>query len=66
MRPDERRGQSGGQSGGIPDGLLVGVLAFLLGMTAMVWTATGLAGLFAHGHWPSGPPSPTPRSRCAT
>ncbi|MEU2498960.1 type IV secretory system conjugative DNA transfer family protein [Streptomyces pseudogriseolus] len=54
MRPDERRGQSGGQSGGIPDGLLVGVLAFLLGMTAMVWTATGLAGLFAHGHWPSG------------
>ncbi|MFI1958469.1 type VI secretion protein [Streptomyces althioticus] len=50
MRPDERRGHDGG----IPDGLLVGVLAFLLGMTAMVWTATGLAGLFAHGHWPSG------------
>ncbi|MGV9955890.1 type VI secretion protein [Streptomyces cellulosae] len=54
MRPDERRGHDGGPSGGIPDGLLVGVLAFLLGMTAMVWTATGLAGLFAHGHWPSG------------
>ncbi|NEC50163.1 type VI secretion protein [Actinospica acidiphila] len=54
MRPDERRGHDGGRSGGIPDGLLVGVLAFLLGMTAMVWTATGLAGLFAHGHWPSG------------
>ncbi|MDN3285637.1 type VI secretion protein [Streptomyces thermocarboxydus] len=54
MRPDERRGHDGGQNGGIPDGLLVGVLAFLLGMTAMVWTATGLAGLFAHGRWPSG------------
>ncbi|MEU1922557.1 type VI secretion protein [Streptomyces albogriseolus] len=50
MRADERRGHNGG----IPDGLLVGVLAFLLGMTAMVWTATGLAGLFAHGRWPSG------------
>ncbi len=50
MRPDERRGQNGG----IPDGLLLGVLAFLLGMTVMVWTATGLAGLFAHGRWPSG------------
>ncbi|WP_030223651.1 type IV secretory system conjugative DNA transfer family protein [Streptomyces sp. NRRL WC-3626] len=49
MRPDDRREQ-----GGIPDGLLVGILAFLLGMTAMVWTATGLAGLFAHGHWPDG------------
>ncbi|MET8897628.1 type IV secretory system conjugative DNA transfer family protein [Streptomyces albogriseolus] len=54
MRADERRGHNGGQGGGIPDGLLVGMLAFLLGMTAMVWTATGLAGLFAHGRWPSG------------
>ncbi|MFJ9000591.1 type IV secretory system conjugative DNA transfer family protein [Streptomyces sp. NPDC102359] len=53
MRPDEHRGRTEGQ-GGIPDGLLVGVLAFLLGMTAMVWTATGLSGLFAHGRWPSG------------
>ncbi|MEQ8147659.1 type IV secretory system conjugative DNA transfer family protein [Streptomyces sp. OP7] len=53
MRPDEHRGRTGGQ-GGIPDGLLVGMLAFLLGMTAMVWTATGLSGLFAHGRWPSG------------
>ncbi|MGY0492772.1 type VI secretion protein [Streptomyces sp. WG-D5] len=39
--------------GGVPDGLLVGVLAFLLGMTIMVWTATGLSGLFAKGAWPS-------------
>ncbi|MDI9887245.1 type VI secretion protein [Streptomyces sp. HNM0645] len=39
---------------GVPDGLLVGVLGFLLGLTLLVWTATGLAGLFAHGSWPDG------------
>lgn len=55
MRPDDHREHGrAGQGGGIPDGLLIGILAFLLGMTTMVWTATGLAGLFAHGHWPSG------------
>ncbi|MFF4759539.1 type IV secretory system conjugative DNA transfer family protein [Streptomyces sp. NPDC001292] len=59
MRPDDRdhgqgrQGRRDGQ-GGVPDGLLVGVLAFLLGMTLLVWTATGLAGLFAHDSWPSG------------
>ncbi|MGW0875926.1 type IV secretory system conjugative DNA transfer family protein [Streptomyces sp. NPDC002740] len=54
MRPgDEQRRDSPGQ-GGIPDGLLVGILAFLLGMTLLVWTATGLAALFSHGAWPSG------------
>ncbi|PNG16815.1 type VI secretion protein, partial [Streptomyces cahuitamycinicus] len=53
MRPDDRHTPRDGQ-GGIPDGLLVGVLAFLLGMTVLVWTATGLAALFAHGSWPSG------------
>ncbi|WP_281156515.1 type IV secretory system conjugative DNA transfer family protein [Streptomyces sp. HYC2] len=59
MRPDDRdhgqgrQGRRDGQ-GGVPDSLLVGVLAFLLGMTLLVWTATGLAGLFAHGSWPSG------------
>jgi hypothetical protein len=59
VRPDDRdhrqvpQGGRVGQ-GGIPDGLLVGILAFLLGMTLLVWTATGLAGLFAHGSWPSG------------
>ncbi|GAA2260721.1 type IV secretory system conjugative DNA transfer family protein [Streptomyces atrovirens] len=55
MRPDDHRehGRTGGQ-GGIPDGLLISILAFLIGVTAVVWTATGLAGLFAHGHWPSG------------
>ncbi|GLW49862.1 hypothetical protein Stsp02_55230 [Streptomyces sp. NBRC 14336] len=51
MRADDRRQET---SGGIPDGLLVGILAFLLGMTLLVWTATGLAGLLAHGSWPTG------------
>ncbi|MGX1565014.1 type IV secretory system conjugative DNA transfer family protein [Streptomyces sp. NPDC055506] len=53
MRPDDRRTQRDSQ-GGIPDGLLIGILAFLLGTTLLVWTATGLAALFAHGSWPSG------------
>ncbi|MDX3315019.1 type IV secretory system conjugative DNA transfer family protein [Streptomyces sp. ME08-AFT2] len=46
-------GQGSGQ-GGVPDGLLVGILAFLLGMTLLVWTATGLSALLAHGSWPPG------------
>ncbi|MBV1935338.1 type VI secretion protein [Streptomyces sp. BV286] len=53
MRPDDRDRHRGGE-GGIPDGLLLGLLAFVLGMSVMVWTATGLAGLFAHGSWPAG------------
>ncbi|MFD5265144.1 type VI secretion protein [Streptomyces sp. NPDC058335] len=51
MRPGDDRGRG---QGGIPDGLLLGLLAFLLGMTLLVWTATGLAALFAHGSWPAG------------
>lgn len=57
---DERGGGRGyrdgpaGRGRGIPDSLLVGLLAFLLGLTLLVWTATGLAGLFAHGAWPDG------------
>ncbi|WP_340377884.1 type IV secretory system conjugative DNA transfer family protein [Streptomyces sp. SS7] len=55
MRPgDERAPAREGGPGGIPDGLLVGLLAFLLGMTLLVWTATGLAALFTHGSWPQG------------
>ncbi|GAA2917643.1 hypothetical protein GCM10020221_12320 [Streptomyces thioluteus] len=38
--------------GGVPDGLLVSAIAFLLGLTLLAWTATGLSGLFAAGHWP--------------
>ncbi|WP_037678649.1 type IV secretory system conjugative DNA transfer family protein [Streptomyces griseus] len=49
MRRDDRQ-----QQGGIPDGLLMGILGFLLGMTLLVWTATGLAGIFTHGSWPAG------------
>lgn len=51
-RGEVRTGGNG--SGGIPDGLLIGLLAFLLGLTLLAWTATGLAGLFAHGAWPEG------------
>ncbi|MFE7166809.1 type IV secretory system conjugative DNA transfer family protein [Streptomyces sp. NPDC057616] len=51
MRPDDR-GRDG--QGGIPDGLLLGILAFLLGMTLLVWSATGFAGWFAKGGWPQG------------
>ena len=61
MRPEDRGHQAGGQHGdgapgggrgGIPDGLLIGLLLFLLGTTLLVWTATGLSGLFAAGGWP--------------
>ncbi|MEU1494470.1 type IV secretory system conjugative DNA transfer family protein [Streptomyces sp. NPDC005776] len=48
------RGGGNGNSGGIPDGLLIGLLLFLLGLTLLAWTATGLAGLLAHGGWPDG------------
>ncbi|MEV6960909.1 type VI secretion protein [Streptomyces sp. NPDC051207] len=52
MTADDHRERR--RQGGIPDGLLIGILAFLLGMTLLVWTATGLAGLFSHGAWPDG------------
>lgn len=45
---------SGQQARGISDGLLITLLVFLLGLTILVWLATGLAGLFAHGSWPNG------------
>ncbi|MFE1292903.1 type VI secretion protein [Streptomyces sp. NPDC058751] len=51
-RHDHRHAPRHEGTGGIPDGLLVGVLGFLLGMTLMVWTATGLAGWFSRGAWP--------------
>ncbi|MET9731477.1 TraM recognition domain-containing protein [Streptomyces sp. NPDC006458] len=49
MRPENERRDA---QGGIPDGLLIGILAFLVGMTMLVWTATGLAAWFTHGTWP--------------
>ncbi|MFD4033379.1 type IV secretory system conjugative DNA transfer family protein [Streptomyces sp. NPDC058637] len=49
------RTERGGEGqGGVPDGLLIGLLAFLAALTVLAWTATGLAGLFAHGSWPDG------------
>ncbi|NEC26242.1 type VI secretion protein [Streptomyces sp. SID8111] len=54
MRAHDRHSEGTDGRGGIPDGLLIGILGFLLGMTTLVWTATGLAGLLAHGAWPSG------------
>lgn len=49
------RAQHHGQEreGGIPDGLILGVMGFLLGMTVLVWTGTGIAGLVSHGAWPA-------------
>ncbi|HEX5565351.1 MAG TPA: type VI secretion protein [Streptomyces sp.] len=53
--PQTPRGSAGGApERGIPDGLLIGLLGFLLGVTALTWTATGLAGLLTHGTWPPG------------
>ncbi|MFJ1864177.1 type VI secretion protein [Streptomyces sp. NPDC088097] len=51
---DPRRGtEPRARAGGIPDGLLVGLLAFLLGLAVLVWSATGLAALFTKGAWPA-------------
>ncbi|MFB4197002.1 type VI secretion protein [Streptomyces carpaticus] len=47
-QPPARRG------GGVPDALLVGGLGFVLGLTVLTWTATGVAGWVAHGAWPDG------------
>lgn len=50
MRKDARERQQGG----IPDGLVVALVGFVLGLTVLVWTATGLAALLAKGAWPDG------------
>ncbi|MGX9890205.1 type IV secretory system conjugative DNA transfer family protein [Streptomyces sp. NPDC002276] len=54
MRPNDERERERERRGGIPDGLLIGLLAFLLGMTLLVWSAAGLAALFSKGAWPTG------------
>lgn len=46
-------GRKKSEPGGLPDGLVVGVIAVLLGVTLLVWTATGISALLAHGHWPA-------------
>ncbi|MFF4320587.1 type VI secretion protein [Streptomyces sp. NPDC001568] len=50
--PHAGRTEPPARAGGVPDGLLVGLLAFLLGLAVMVWSATGLAALFSKGAWP--------------
>ncbi|MGX1955541.1 type IV secretory system conjugative DNA transfer family protein [Streptomyces anulatus] len=52
--PAHHEGHDRPQGGGIPDGLLIGLLGLLFAATLVAWTATGLAGLFAHGAWPDG------------
>ncbi|MFC8706726.1 type IV secretory system conjugative DNA transfer family protein [Streptomyces anulatus] len=52
--PTHHDGHDRPQGGGIPDGLLIGLLGLLFAATLVAWTATGLAGLFAHGAWPDG------------
>ncbi|MEU4180821.1 type VI secretion protein [Streptomyces sp. NPDC026589] len=52
--PAHHDGHDRPQGGGIPDGLLIGLLGLLFAATLVGWTATGLAGLFAHGAWPDG------------
>ncbi|MEU9362564.1 type VI secretion protein [Streptomyces sp. NPDC048301] len=47
-------GGTGRGGGGVSDGLLIGLLVFVFALTVLAWTATGLAGLFAHGGWPDG------------
>ncbi|MFH8581928.1 type IV secretory system conjugative DNA transfer family protein [Streptomyces zaomyceticus] len=42
------------KGGGASDGLLLSLFGLLLCLTVLVWTATGLAGLFSHGAWPRG------------
>ncbi|MGW0367126.1 type VI secretion protein [Streptomyces sp. NPDC002990] len=49
---DVRRTQNT-RGGGVPDGLLVALLAFLLGLAVLVWSATGLAAWFSKGAWPA-------------
>lgn len=42
------------KQGGVSDGFLIGLFALILGLSLLVWSATGLAGLLAHGAWPDG------------
>jgi hypothetical protein len=51
MARQQHNGQE--REGGVPDGLILGVMGFLLGMTILVWTGTGIAGFVSHGAWPA-------------
>ncbi|NED91030.1 type VI secretion protein, partial [Streptomyces sp. SID11233] len=47
-----RKDATPGRPGGVPDGVLLGVLVLALGVTLLLWLASGLAALFSHGAWP--------------
>ncbi|MFI1017874.1 type VI secretion protein [Streptomyces sp. NPDC020965] len=49
-----RRGPEREGTGGIPDGLLLGLVGLGISLLFLAWTATGLAGLFTNGSWPTG------------
>ncbi|MER7050315.1 P-loop NTPase family protein [Streptomyces jumonjinensis] len=53
MREPEQRRPGQGGAGGVPDGLLLGLLALGASALVLIWTGTGLAGLLAHGSWPT-------------
>ncbi|MDT9693242.1 type VI secretion protein [Streptomyces sp. P9(2023)] len=42
------------QQGGVPDGLVLALVGIPVGLTVLVWTATGLAALLSKGAWPDG------------
>ncbi|MFD6244369.1 P-loop NTPase family protein [Streptomyces roseolus] len=42
------------KQGGVSDGFLIGLFVLILGLSLLVWSATGLSGLLAHGAWPDG------------
>ncbi|MFD4757063.1 type VI secretion protein [Streptomyces sp. NPDC058426] len=48
-----RKNATPGRPGGVPDGVLLGVLVLALGITLLLWLASGLAALFSHGAWPA-------------
>ncbi|MFE3096063.1 type IV secretory system conjugative DNA transfer family protein [Streptomyces sp. NPDC059248] len=54
--PGPGPGPGGGRrpgGGGVPDGLLLSVIGLGVTVLFVIWSATGLAGLFAHGSWPA-------------
>ncbi|MFF8804770.1 type VI secretion protein [Streptomyces omiyaensis] len=42
------------QGGGVSDGFLIGLFVLILGLSLLVWSATGLSAFLAHGAWPEG------------
>jgi hypothetical protein len=51
---ERRGGPERRAGGGVPDGLLIAGVLLLISLATLTWTATGLAGVIAHGRWPEG------------